>query len=251
LIIDSQGEFQKIIRLAQQNKQPLSVGIRVSTNDPSKRDWQHFGIPLSKLSQCLLQAQTQNLKITGLQTHSSQNTLLVYETRIQTFSKFLRKLPNKALEDLEFIDLGGGFPGVVNLEPYFQTIDKAISRYLDPLKKFDYYLEPGKALSQSAFHLVATIRDIKGKVIVSNLGINAVGRKLKEPLIINLSSPSLLPKNRLITGPLCSPEDIWGTKIFANHLREDDILIMPYQGHYTYSLAQNFIRPIPPVLTLK
>jgi len=251
LMIDSQSELHKVAKLIKSNKQPLSIGVRISTTEKAKLNWQHFGIPLTELPDCFTNARAQGLTITGLQIHSSQNIPEIYGKRIHILSQLLKKLSLEDLRDLDFIDLGGGFPGLGSLESYFKAINKAHRLYLAPLKKLNYYLEPGKALSQSAFHLVSTIRDIKNNTVVCDLGINAVGRKIGNPLIINLTSPSLTPKQRLITGPLCSPEDVWGTQIFAKQLKENDILLMPYQGHYTYSLAQNFIRPIPPVLTLK
>ena len=53
-------------------------------------------------------------------------------------------------------------------------------------------------------------------------------------------------------GSLCMPDDIWGYFLFtAGQPKEGDILLLPYQGAYTYTLAQNFIREVPKVYDME
>ena len=46
-----------------------------------------------------------------------------------------------------------------------------------------------------------------------------------------------------IFGSLCTPYDIWGTSYFGKEIRPGDVLIIPRQGAYAYSLRQSFIKP--------
>ena len=46
-----------------------------------------------------------------------------------------------------------------------------------------------------------------------------------------------------IFGSLCTPHDVWGTSIFGNGTYPGDVLVIPDQGAYTYSLRQSFIKP--------
>jgi diaminopimelate decarboxylase len=86
--------------------------------------------------------------------------------------------------------------------------------------------------------------------IIADAGVNLIGweglRYDYEP-IINLSDFSTTEKDCRVYGNLCMADDIWGYSCFAKKIRVGDLLVMPYQGAYTFSLAQNFIKPIPPV----
>ena len=56
----------------------------------------------------------------------------------------------------------------------------------------------------------------------------------------------------MLYGSLCTPEDIWSYYLYtASDPKEGDIVLVPFQGAYTYTLAQEFIKEIPPVLDLK
>jgi diaminopimelate decarboxylase len=53
-----------------------------------------------------------------------------------------------------------------------------------------------------------------------------------------------------ILGSLCTPHDIWGTAYFGSCIETGDVLMIPTQGAYTYSLRQHFIKPLPKVVSL-
>ncbi len=46
-----------------------------------------------------------------------------------------------------------------------------------------------------------------------------------------------------IFGSLCTPLDIWGASLFGEGALPGDILLIPNQGAYTFSLRQSFIKP--------
>jgi diaminopimelate decarboxylase len=49
---------------------------------------------------------------------------------------------------------------------------------------------------------------------------------------------------------LCTPHDIWGYSYHGSGITVGDILLVPGQGAYTYSLRQNFIKPIADVVIM-
>ena len=51
-------------------------------------------------------------------------------------------------------------------------------------------------------------------------------------------------------GSLCTPNDLWGYYLHCSSVEEGDVIALPWQGAYTYTLAQEFIKPIPPVAHL-
>lgn len=150
----------------------------------------------------------------------------------------------------EFIDkyyLSESIP----LENYADGIVEAIRQYLTPLVKSSYYLEPGKIISHKAMHIILKVVDIKKRgVVITDGGTNIIGWERFEseyfPLI-NLTHPSTKEINCQFYGSLCTPHDIWGYYCYADKIEEEDYILVPYQGAYALSLAQNFIKPIPEV----
>jgi diaminopimelate decarboxylase len=61
--------------------------------------------------------------------------------------------------------------------------------------------------------------------------------------VVNLSRPSVREIRNNIFGSLCTPDDIWGFSVFGAGIETGDILLIPDQGAYTYSLRQSFIKP--------
>lgn len=143
----------------------------------------------------------------------------------------------------------------VTLPVYAQGIAAAINKYLKPLLNCQYYTEPGRIISHNALHIVLSVVDEKKRgVVIMDGGINITGwERFEEEYfpIINLTHFSRQEIPCTLYGNLCTPADIWGYYCYASQLKEGDILVVPDQGAYTYTWAQNFIKPIPPVYLLK
>ena len=83
-------------------------------------------------------------------------------------------------------------------------------------------------------------------MVITDGGTNLLGweRPLSEFIpLINLTRPSLKERRVRVFGSLCTPHDIWGYSVFGEDIRVNDILVVPDQGAYTYSLIQSFIKP--------
>jgi len=50
-----------------------------------------------------------------------------------------------------------------------------------------------------------------------------------------------------VLGSLCTPHDLWGYSYWGSGIEPGDVLLIPCQGAYTYSLRQEFIKPLPEV----
>ena len=139
----------------------------------------------------------------------------------------------------------------IKINDYAKKIGQAINVHLKPIINATYYSEPGRIICNDAMLIVLSVADVKNKDnVVLDGGVNMVGWQRFEheyfPLI-NLSSPSKKEMKCNMWGNLCTTWDIWGYYCYANRIREGDIIVVPNQGALTYSLAQNFIQPIPPV----
>ena len=116
--------------------------------------------------------------------------------------------------------------------------------------------EPGKLISHSTLHLLFSVAELKGpRTIIVDAGTNMIGWEKYEYFdyapIFNLTRwAPRRERPTLVYGNLCTPHDLWGYYLRGRAVRVGDLLCMPYQGAYTYTLAQDFIRPVPPVLEL-
>jgi diaminopimelate decarboxylase len=142
----------------------------------------------------------------------------------------------------------------LTVEEYAKKIGAVIKKYLVPIIDAEYYSEPGRIICNNAMHIILSIADVKNKNnIVLDGGVNMVGWQRFEyeyfPLV-NISNPSKKEIACNIWGNLCTTWDIWGYYCYAKKFKEDDVVVVPNQGALTYSLAQNFIQPIPPVYKL-
>lgn len=135
---------------------------------------------------------------------------------------------------------------------FAKKIGEAIQQQGPPLSDLEIYLEPGRWVSTPAMHILLKIIDKKDdKTIITDGGINLLGweRPLTEYIpLINVSRPSLKERSVKVYGSLCTPHDIWGMSVFGETVKEGDILLVPDQGAYTYSLRQSFIKPIAKVV---
>jgi diaminopimelate decarboxylase len=68
--------------------------------------------------------------------------------------------------------------------------------------------------------------------------------------VVNLTHPAETELAVRLGGSLCDCEDVLGRYCYAERMEEGDLLLIPYQGAYSYTTAQNFIRDIPPVIDL-
>lgn len=139
------------------------------------------------------------------------------------------------------------------IEFFSRSIAEVILSQPAPLRDLEVYMEPGRWISNSTMHILVSVIEQKGTdMIITDGGINLLGweRPMNEFIpVINLTKNSLKERGKKIFGPLCTPDDIWGYSIFGgDDVSPGDVLLIPDQGAYTYSLSQSFIKPIARVI---
>ena len=197
-------------------------------------------------------------------------------------------MPPAFQTELEFIDIGGGYwpsqgewlqpagtlEGGVRMAlgqaagpidshhclpatpigEFAEKLGAAIYEHLFSVAPYRIFLEPGRWICHDAMHLFLSVVDKKAPdMVITDAGTNAIGWERFETdyfPILNLTRPSSHEKPCLVLGSLCTPHDIWGYMYFGKEIQPDDILMIPTQGAYTYSLRQNFIKPVPTVFTI-
>ncbi len=138
-------------------------------------------------------------------------------------------------------------------EEMAKKIGQTIEKHLKKLVNCIYYTEPGRILVNNSTYIIGTVMDVKDKVIITDIGINATGWEFGQHFympIINLTHPDTKEKEMRIYGSLCTPRDFWGYYIFAKKIQTGDTIVIPNQGAYKFTLAQTFIKEIPPTVII-
>jgi diaminopimelate decarboxylase len=287
VLMDSPGELERLAAVAARLKQTVRCGVRLTVNPNGL--WRKFGIPLDTLADfCRAADQHPYIRLTGLQFHASWNlspqTQIAF---IEKLGKTMGKLPPPYQKAVEFVDIGGGYwpeqgewlhpdatpAGRVDaalghppehprphhclpaaaIETFAEQLGAAVRKHLFSVIPCRICIEPGRWLSHEAMHLLVTVVDKKAPdLVITDAGTNAVGWERFENdyfPVLNLTRPALTETPCHILGSLCTPHDVWGYFYLGAAIEAGDILMIPTQGAYTYSLRQNFIKPLPKVVT--
>ena len=270
VLIDSFGELELLQRIASEKDASIRAGVRLTTDNNGL--WRKFGIPLDQLSKFIDAAgHCDRVSVQGLQFHTSWNLDPCNQVNfIARLGDTLSKLTPEQRSIIEFIDIGGGFwpsqgewllakncrqkQQSTAIEEFAGQISQAVHTHLFPYVSCRICAEPGRWLCNDAMHLLLTVLDKKEKdLVITDAGTNAIGWERFETdyfPVINLSRPELIEQKCNILGSLCTPHDVWGYAYWGNAIEPGDILMIPTQGAYTYSLRQNFIKPLPTVIML-
>lgn len=283
VLIDSFGELARLERAASAAGRTMTAGVRL-TND-ERGLWRKFGIPPADLERFMREADgCPHVELRGLQFHSSWNMdpdrQIGFITRL---GETMERLPADRRAQIAFVDIGGGYwpeagewlqgagtpegrlrqlltsedfratghyryPSTP-IEQFAERLGRAVETELRSRADCRIYAEPGRWLCHDAMHILLTVIDKKGDdLVITDGATNAVGWERFETdyfPVINLSRPDLRERPGLVLGSLCTPHDVWGYEYYGQDIQPGDILLMPSQGAYTYSLRQNFIKPLP------
>jgi diaminopimelate decarboxylase len=118
-----------------------------------------------------------------------------------------------------------------------------------------YLCEPGQIIANDSLHIVLRVRDVKDtRFGIADGGTNIIGvwEKYEDYYapVLNLTHPSTREVPFTLYGNLCTPHDVWGYYCYAAKVKNGDVMLIPFQGAYTHTFANAFIKPIPPTYRL-
>ena len=288
ILMDSFGELHRLEGIAAELRRSVRCGVRLTVNPEGL--WRKFGIAPRALPAFWEEARRcAHVELDGLQFHSSWNLSPEPQIAfIRSLGKVLAEAPVSLKTKIEFVDIGGGYwpsqgewlqasgtregrlrealderAGPVEthyrlpampIEGFAGKLGAAINEHLFNVVPCRICLEPGRWICNDAVHLLISVVDKKAPdLVITDAGTNTVGWERFENdyfPILNLTRPSLHERPCHILGSLCTPHDVWGYMYFGKDIQPGDILMIPTQGAYTYSLRQHFIKPLPAVHTI-
>ena len=288
VLLDSFAELARLERVASEAQSVVTAGVRLAADETGL--WRKFGTPVSDLENFMAEAEKcRRVKLRGLQFHTSWNLGPGAQVAfIGRLAEALRGIDRELRSRFEFVDIGGGYwppqgewlhpagtpegklrqavlppsgpPGLHHrlpaspIDEFARQIGDAVREHLFPLMDCRILTEPGRWICNDAMHILLSVLDKKAEdLVITDGGTNAVGWERFEVdyfPVINLSRPSITERPCYVMGSLCTPHDIWGYAYHGEGIEPGDILLVPTQGAYTYSLGQQFIKPLPRVVVL-
>ncbi len=281
VLLDSFGELERLEKAASGAGTAVGAGIRLTTVEQGL--WRKFGIPLSSLGDFLAaSAGKKAVRVQGLQFHTSWN--MTPQAQVDFLARLggeIGSIDSSLLATLRFLDIGGGYwpeggewlleegyeygsaltrlrarqrvPAAA-IEDFAREIARALAEHIFTHAPLKIYAEPGRWIADRTMHILIKVVDRKADdLVITDAGTNILGWERYEKdyvPVINMSRPSLDERPCMIAGSLCTPHDIWGWSYFGEDIQPGDVLLLPNQGAYTWSLRQEFIKPLAKVVKI-
>ena len=289
VLMDSFSELERLETCAARSGTRIRAGVRLTTEPTGL--WRKFGIVASELANFMARAEhCPHVHVCGLQFHTSWNMDPARQMAfIRELGRVLGELPPRLRQRFKFVDIGGGYwpargewlqeaatpagalrgmlapgsalgevprrVGGTPIETFARELGREVRDHLMPHLDARICLEPGRWLCNDGMHLLMTVIDCKAPdLVITDAGTNAIGWERFEHdyfPVINLTRPALTEHPCNVLGCLCTPHDVWGYGYWGDGIQDGDILMIPTQGAYTYSLRQNFIKALPKAVALQ
>jgi len=278
--VDHFDEIEQLEEIAFALGKTINIGIRLNMEVGIDQLPDRFGFNLESgeavqiVSRC---SEKGLLNITGLHVHltsyivekESEDNIpakgikLIWPKDHEAYRKASEKMVHFAKEirekfgvNIEYLDMGGGFPTVDGISPYVDAIVEPIVKGFKENNMPVLILEPGRAIASDAAHLITTVVAAKEfpngqRAVVVDGGINILPTsywKFQEIECLKHSDADL--EETIVYGPLCLQTDII-SKTELPELKAGDRLLIKNVGAYNIPQSSTFIYPRPKVLLIE
>lgn len=221
--------------------------LKISTgHDRSK-----FGIPVDDIGKIKALVQEYDLHIRGLHLHTGSEL-----KDVDIFVKGIKVLFDliSHFNELEFIDLGGGFKvpykegeGETDINLLAKCVDEAFkANVASGNKHLQVWFEPGKYLVSDAGHFVTRVNVLKETKATTFASVDSGFNHLIRPMfydayhrIDNISNENGDKKIYSVVGNICETDTFaWDRELAET--REGDYLVFRNAGAYGFEMASNF-----------
>jgi diaminopimelate decarboxylase len=255
--IESESELERIIKIVEDTGRKVNCAIRVNPDiSAESHPYITTGLKTSKFgvtSQVALIMskriqEIENVNLIGLACHiGSQITRpeLILDSLDHLIE--LASEINKELNNIEFIDIGGGL-GITYRDEESANAKDIMTRVLDRIKNFNFDLvvEPGRSITGNAGVLLSQVEYIK-ETESSNFAIVDAGMNdLMRPSLYSawhkvsaVRDLEVLEKKYEIVGPVCESADSLA-KDRALKIEEGSVIAIHDVGAYGNAMASNY-----------
>ena len=256
VIADGPEQVREIARLAGHAAPGARIGLRLRPPDRERTD--RFGVPARLAPAAASVLRRAGLRLTGLHIHLGAYQLgplppagppihgvtVQYPVPVSRFAAAAARLRETAerVGGVEWLDLGGGWPGAAALGPYLDAVREALGPDAPPL-----VMEPGRALIRDAGWLLTRVVARRGPgAVVVDAGITQVPCVLWKRSPVEAAEPRAGAERPTdLFGPLCLQHDAIAREVPLPPLRVGDLVWVGQTGAYAMAQASPFIHLRP------
>ncbi len=273
--IDHFDEIADIESIAKRLNKKVKVGIRINLNCGIYPVWSRFGFNLESgqaWAAVRRIAQSKDIQLVGL--HSHIGTFILdphaYGRAIDKISQFMRETESLVGYNLEFLDLGGGFPSRSSLKGVYQPPEVVVPppqvyaeamanglKWLTTRKNMPkLIMELGRYLVDEAGFLITSVMADKllpdgRRSYVLDAGVNLLYTSTWYKFKIEIEKePTGISEPSILFGPLCMNIDIVDEAILLPRLERYERLILSPVGAYNVTQWMQFIQYRPAVVMI-
>jgi diaminopimelate decarboxylase len=208
-----------------------------------------------------------DLKLVGINQHIG-SLFMEGDAYLESVQSILSIAEN--FEDLEFIDMGGGFgipykkqenEGRLDISRLGEGLDKIITEWVKFYgKDVRFKIEPGRYIPAESAVLLGTVHAVKKnydvKYIGTDIGFNVLARPVMYDshhdveIYRNDNKVSEIQEPVTIVGNICESGDIIATKRLLPEIFEKDIIGVLDAGAYGYVMSSNYNNRLRPAEVL-
>ncbi|MBN2613553.1 MAG: diaminopimelate decarboxylase [Bacteroidales bacterium] len=226
-----------------------------------------FGIEIKYLDEVKTLLKKYNLKLSGINQHIG-SLFMDGDSYIESVDSILTVA--KQFDELEFIDLGGGF-GIpyhkqeneprLDLKSLGSKLTKILNTWIkDYGKEIIVKIEPGRYIVAESSILLGTVNAVKMnydlKYIGTDLGFNVLVRPVMYDshhdveIYRKSDKPSTKSEQVRIVGNICETGDIIAKDRLLPDIFEEDIIGVLDSGAYGYAMSSNYNNRLRPAEVL-
>jgi diaminopimelate decarboxylase len=262
--IDSLPQLEMFGRLTQELNGRRAVGIRVNIAENTRGDVfsgeeSRIGIYTSQFPDVHRVAASFGLTISGV--HVYLGTDIADYTYLLTGTEQILSVA-EAFPDLEYVDLGGGFPtegmhGVnFDYQSYGRKVSEIFVKYSEKFgRSIKLILEPGRALFGDSAIFCTRVVDLKDRPDRLIIGCDASVSLFPRPLMYD-EYHSVYANGKADSTPLAKRADVVGSTTYSrDYLAKnvalpavdvEDILCFEHAGSYCFALTTQFLGQFTP-----
>ena len=273
--LDHFDELDDLEKVAARLGKVVPVAIRLNLDAGIYPQWTRFGFNLESgqaMNAVLRIKMGGKLKLVGLHCHIGTFILDpdAYQRQVEKMARFAAQIQGTHGVEIEYLDIGGGFPSSSNLKgsllspdlsvpPLDSFAEKVCDGLLGALKPGHaplLYLETGRALIDEAGFLISTLCATKRlpdgrKSYVLDAGVNLLYTSAWYKFTIQMDRevPGI-GEPSVVNGPLCMNIDVVDEGIILPPLKRGTRLILSPVGAYNVTQWMQFIEYRPAVVLI-